>query len=100
MKQFKTKQKVKTIASVLRAGGHPIRVQILQLLKKKGETSVNDVVSQVDASQSLTSHHLMLLTREGYIKKRREGKFIFYSIASEKLYGLLVTVAEIIKSEK
>lgn len=93
----KTKTLKQTVASILRAGGHPIRVKIIELLKSEGETSVNDIVAQVNVSQSLTSHHLMLLRKAGYIKKRRAGKFIFYSIDSEKLYGLLKTAESFLK---
>lgn len=88
----------KTIAAVLRAGGHPIRVQILELLNLEGEVSVNDVVKKIDSEQSLTSHHLMLLTKAGYIKGRRNGKFIYYSIASRELYGLLNVVKNYLKN--
>ncbi len=88
----------KTIAAVLRAGGHPIRVQILELLNSEGEVSVNDVVKKIDSEQSLTSHHLMLLTKAGYIKGRRNGKFIYYSIASRELYGLLNVVKLYLKN--
>lgn len=84
------------IAAILRAGGHPIRVKILQLLKKEGEVSVNDIVAKINGEQSLTSHHLMLLTKAGYLKGRRSGKFIYYSIVSEERYGLLETVVSIL----
>ncbi len=88
----------KTIAAVLRAGGHPIRVQILELLNEEGEVSVNDVVKKIDSEQSLTSHHLMLLTKAGFIKGRRSGKFIYYAIASRELYGLLNVVKNYLKN--
>jgi ArsR family transcriptional regulator len=89
----------KTIAAVLRAGGHPIRVQILELLNTEGEVSVNDVVKKIKSEQSLTSHHLMLLTKAGFIKGKRSGKFIFYSIASRELYGLLDVVKKYLKDK-
>lgn len=80
------------IASVLRAAGHPLRVQILELLNTQGEVSVNDICEKINTEQSLTSHHLNLLTKAGYIKGTRKGKFIFYSIASRELFGLLLVV--------
>lgn len=92
----KTKTQKQTVASILRAGGHPIRVKIIELIKSEGEISVNDVVDKINVSQSLTSHHLMILRKAGYIKKRRDGRFIFYSINSEKLYGLLKAVEKIL----
>lgn len=91
--------KQNTIASVLRAAGHPLRVNILELLKREGETSVNDICEKLNMEQSLTSHHLNLLARAGYIKGSRRGKFIFYSVANEKLYSLLDTVKKELKQE-
>lgn len=87
--------KQNTTASVLRAAGHPVRVSILELLKQNGETSVNEICSKLNIEQSLTSHHLNLLSKAGYIKGSRKGKFIFYSLETNELYSLL----EIVKKE-
>jgi ArsR family transcriptional regulator len=92
-----TTTKNNTIASVLRAAGHPVRVNILELLKEDGETSVNDICEKLKIEQSLTSHHLSLLSKAGYIKGNRKGKFIFYSISNKELYGLLETVKKELK---
>lgn len=77
------------VASVLRAAGHVVRVEILELLNKEGEVSVNDICEKLKIEQSLTSHHLSLLAKAGYIKGTRRGKFIFYSVASRELFGFL-----------
>ena len=90
-----TNTKINSTASVLRAAGHPVRVGILELLKQDGETSVNEICEKLKIEQSLTSHHLNLLSRAGFIKGNRRGKFIFYSIVSKELYSLL----EIVKKE-
>lgn len=90
-----TTNKHNSIASVLRAAGHPVRVNILELLRTEGETSVNEICSKLKIEQSLTSHHLNLLTKAGFIKGNRKGKFIFYSIASKELNSML----DIVKKE-
>jgi DNA-binding transcriptional ArsR family regulator len=77
------------VASVLRAAGHTARVQILELLNQEGSVSVNDICEKLNMEQSLTSHHLSLLAKAGYVKGTRKGKFIFYSIASRELFGFL-----------
>jgi len=41
----------------------------------------------------------MLLTKAGYIKGKRSGKFIYYSIASRELYGLLNVVKVYLKDK-
>jgi ArsR family transcriptional regulator, virulence genes transcriptional regulator len=77
------------IASTLRAAGHPVRVHLLELLDSHGEVSVNDICAKIKTPQSLTSHHLNVLTEAGYIKGTRKGKYIFYSIASRGLFEML-----------
>jgi len=39
----------------------------------------------LEATQPTTSHHLNILESIGLVKERREGKWIFYSIADSKL---------------
>lgn len=73
------------LASVLHAAANPLRVLILELLSSEGILSVNDICRKIKVEQSLTSHHLKLLTKAGYITGRRKGKFIYYSIASHEL---------------
>lgn len=81
----------KQIASVLRAAGNPLRVKILLLLKEKGALPVGDIEAKIKVSQALTSHHLILLKKAGFIKSERAGKNVLYSMDSEKLYSLLET---------
>jgi len=85
----------KAVASIVRAAGHPVRVEILELLKNEGETSVNEICGKLHVEQSLTSHHLNLLSHAGFIKGNRKGKFIFYSLNSKELFSLI----EIVKKE-
>ncbi len=79
----------KLIASTLRAAGHPVRIHMLELLNSEGSISVNEICEKTKTDQSLTSHHLRLLTEAGFIKGTRKGKYIFYSIASSALYELV-----------
>jgi len=90
----------KAVASVLQAVGHPLRVSILELLHANGETSVSDLIKQVKMEQSLVSHHLNILSRAGFAKGRRKGKFIFYSIASKELYDVLGIVKIELEKDK
>lgn len=95
---MKTKNKeTKKIARVLRAAGNPVRVEILQLLNKNGETSVNEIVKKIKQSQALTSFHLILLKKAGFLKSERAGKQVLYSIDSKELFGLLNTVIKVLK---
>ena len=67
--------------SFCRALSDETRQDILQLLQKKGELRVNDIVAAFKRhSQPTISHHLKILRHEGLVVTRRAGKEILYSL--------------------
>lgn len=58
------------------------RLDILFLLKDKPHC-VCDLENHTGMSQSLVSHHLSDLTYAGFIKSKREGKYIDYYLAQK-----------------
>ncbi len=69
-----------------RALGDGTRQEILQLLQKKGELCVSDIVAAFErSSQPTISHHLKILKHEGLVTSRREGKEILYTINEENV---------------
>jgi len=40
----------------------------------------------LNLTQPTTSHHLGILEKEGLIKKRKEGKWVYYAIRNSKLF--------------
>ncbi len=61
-----------------------IRLRILKLLNVR-EMCVCEVMVALDLTQPTASHHLGILENAGIIKDRKEGKWVFYSIANPKL---------------
>lgn len=55
----------------------PTRQKILEMLLDK-EITVNEIVEAFDLSQPTVSHHLEILTRNGLLTSRKEGKQVFY----------------------
>lgn len=84
----------KAIATVIHAISHPTRIEIMEILNKETEVSVKEICNKLSLEQSLTSHHLMLLTKAGFLKHRRNGKYIFYSINSPMLFSILQIVKD------
>ena len=60
------------------------RQAILKMLQGR-EMSVGEIVEAFRTSQPTISHHLNLLKRVGLVRRRREGKQVFYSIAQENV---------------
>jgi len=60
------------------------RLRVLKLLEVR-ELCVCEVMVALDLTQPTASHHLGLLESAGFVKARKEGKWVFYSIANSKL---------------
>ncbi len=73
-----------------RALGDPSRLKILDSLLE-GERNVGELVELVGSSQGRVSNHLACLKQCGFVNTRRDGKFIYYSIADEEVRRLLET---------
>lgn len=71
-----------------KALGDPTRLRILGLLKSR-EMCVCEVMAALDLTQPTASHHLGILENVGLVKKRKEGKWIFYSLASLEKFELI-----------
>lgn len=63
----------------LRAIVDPNRLKILCVLQS-GEKCVCEIVTAVELSDKLVSHHLKQLKKIGILDDRREGKFIYYKL--------------------
>ena len=55
------------------------RLMIVKMLAKK-EMCVCEVMVALDLTQTNASHHLNILEREGIVRKRHKGKWVFYKL--------------------
>jgi len=60
------------------------RLRILKLLEVR-EMCVCEVMVALDLTQPTASHHLGLLENAGFVKGRKEGKWVFYRVANPDL---------------
>jgi ArsR family transcriptional regulator len=58
----------------------------------QGEACVGDLEEQLDIRQPTLSQQLGVLRNEGVVSTRREGKYIYYSVADPKLLELLAVL--------
>lgn len=87
----KLRPKAKEVSEILKHLAHKDRLLILCLLSK-GEMNVSQMMRRVNIDQVPLSQHLMRLRKSGMVKTRREGKFIFYSLADGRLGELFDTL--------
>lgn len=92
--------KQNTIATMIKALGHPARIAIIEYLMKVNTCICGDIVNELPLAQPTVSQHLKELKNAGLIKGEVEGNAICYCIdekAIEKLqkyFGSLVTRLE------
>lgn len=77
-----------------RALGDETRLRILELLSP-GEQCVADLMVDTGLGQSLVSHHLRTLRTAGLVHDRRDGRWIFYSLAEPALAAVRETIVEL-----
>ena len=76
-----------TVSGYFALLAEPMRLKILNALCD-GERSVNDVVAQVNSTQTNVSRHLNLMYARGVLTRRRDGPMSFYAIADETVVTL------------
>jgi len=65
---------------LLKALANDTRLKMLRLLSLN-EMCVCELTVALDLTQPTASHHLNILQNAGLIKHRKEGKWVFYSVA-------------------
>lgn len=71
-------------ADVCKALGHPLRIEIIDLLQKK-EICFSDILEVTGGLKSNLSQHLSVMTKKGILKMRRDGQCNYYSLSSKKV---------------
>lgn len=77
------------IATVAKALGDPVRLQLVDVLRKHaGKVCVCELVPLFDLSQPTVSHHLKVLRDAGIVGSERRGLWAYYYVAPGALAEL------------
>jgi len=77
------------MAKVAKALGDPIRLQLVDVLRKHaGKVCVCELVPLFDLSQPTVSHHLKVLREAGIVGSERVGLWAYYYVNLEALESL------------
>ncbi len=71
------------------------RLRIVEILLE-GEKNVSELVGVLGQPQSRVSNHLACLRWCGYVDSRRDGKFVYYRVADQRVRDLVVLAREVI----
>jgi len=85
-------------ADFLKALSHPVRLQIIELLKD-GERNVGSIMKTLSIQQSSLSRHLTVLREAGILKSRQQGTVVYYNIEDHNIFHVLRPIAEMLRKK-
>ncbi len=80
-----------TEARLLALLAHPIRLQIVDLLRH-GEMCVCDIQAALNQRQAYVSQHLMALREAGMVTCRKDGLRVYYQLSDPRILRVLEQV--------
>ena len=78
-------------ADTIKALADPTRLKILHLLKY-GELCVCEIITAMEKPQPTISHHLNILKKVGFLKWRKEGVWVYYSLSNPEITNILENI--------
>lgn len=81
-------EKLEKDAHIIKALADPTRLKIIYLLQY-GERCVCEIIEALKRPQPTISHHLTILKNAGILKWKKEGVWIHYRLADEKIPKLI-----------
>jgi ArsR family transcriptional regulator, arsenate/arsenite/antimonite-responsive transcriptional repressor len=83
------REQAERMAVVAKAIGDPIRMQLIDVLRKHaGQVCVCELVPLFDLSQPTVSHHLKVLREAGLVGSERRGLWAYYYVNPDALEEL------------
>jgi DNA-binding transcriptional ArsR family regulator len=82
-----TPELLELIAARFKALSDPARLHILSAMRG-GERTVTELVEETGLGQANVSKHLQLLLTLGFVERRKEGLFAYYSLADKDVFRI------------
>ena len=84
----------KRASDFLKALAHESRLVILCILAE-GEKSVSELEHELNLRQPTVSQQLARLRADGLVSTRRDGKIIYYSLASDEARTIIAAIYDV-----
>lgn len=85
--QQMNKEEINQMAELFKTLSDPARVRIIWMLNK--EICVSELAEKLNMTQSAVSHQLSVLKVNGLVKKRRDGKQMYYRLTDNHVRQVL-----------
>jgi len=86
-----SREKLQIAAKLLKVIAHPVKLEILQLLRRNKSMDVSSLCEciGVGCEISMMSHHLAKMRDNGILESEKKGKQVFYSVKEKSIFKLL-----------
>ena len=85
--------------TIFKALNDPTRREIIELLKK-GDLTAGEIADHFQITKPSISHHLDLLKQAGLVEAVKQGQFIYYSLNTTVVDGLIQWVLQLKNKKK
>ena len=82
------------LASIAKALASGRRAEIIDILAQ-GERSVEELSGEIGQSIANTSHHLQILSRAGLVRTHKEGTWVYYRLADQRVSALWSALTDV-----
>ena len=93
-----TPDMIELVAERFRALAEPARLHIMNALRE-GEQTVSGLVEATGLGTANVSKHLNILRSIGFVRRRKEGLFVHYSLADKGVLGICDTMCGRLEAE-
>jgi len=92
------KERFQVQAEFCKAMAHPVRLQIIDLLKGE-DLAVHSLAEEIGVGQANLSQHLAVLRAKGVVRAERRGGDVVYSLANRKIVDACILIREILSEQ-
>ena len=76
-------------ADFWQALSHPIRLRVVEALRREGALNVGQLVDRLGIGQGHLSNHLACLKNCGLVTTEAQGRYVYYHLADDRVPALL-----------
>lgn len=81
-------------SETFKALSDPVRLEILNMLKKNGRMNAGEIADNFDLSKATISHHLKMLKEQDLIYETKEKNFIYYELNTSVFEDILTWIVK------
>jgi ArsR family transcriptional regulator len=93
-----TPEMLELVADRFKVLAEPARLELLNHLRR-GEMTVSDLVEESGLAQANVSKHLRLLHSAGFVRRRKDGLFVYYALADRGVFQMCDIMCERLDAE-